>query len=263
MRTALPGCALLLILLALISPSGADDKRPRPAWRALPLVKGDEVAPGWVQVGHGGFVVDDGALRTECDEKGMGLLLYQKEKFGDCQVRVVFKCKDEKSNSGVFVRIDKGILERLKEKPEAVKRGKDGKLSDGELKKLKAASEKGLGPWYAVHRGYEVQICDAGDEFHRTGSVYSLSKAAAPKKKATEWRTMVITLKGKLILVDLDGERLSEFDPDAKGVPKQKEWHEPKREHKRPHSGYLGLQNHDPGDVVYFKEVSVRSLADE
>jgi hypothetical protein len=26
--------------------------------------------------------------------------------------------------------------------------------------------------------------------------------------------------------------------------------------------GYLGLQNHDPGDVVTFKEVSVRPLAD-
>ena len=28
----------------------------------------------------------------------------------------------------------------------------------------------------------------------------------------------------------------------------------------RPVAGYLGLQNHDPGDVVWFKEVSVRSL---
>jgi len=29
-----------------------------------------------------------------------------------------------------------------------------------------------------------------------------------------------------------------------------------KREPKRPTKGYLGFQNHDPGDVVYFKEVS-------
>jgi hypothetical protein len=46
----------------------------------------------------------------------MGLLLYKAERFGDCQVRVVYKSKDSKSNAGVFVRIDDGILERLEEK---------------------------------------------------------------------------------------------------------------------------------------------------
>jgi len=35
---------------------------------------------------------------------------------------------------------------------------------------------------------------------------------------------------------------------------------EPKREPKRPEAGYIGLQNHDPGDIVWFKEVSVRPL---
>jgi hypothetical protein len=65
-----------------------------------------------------------------------------------------------------------------------------------------------------------------------------------------------------LILVDLDGQRVSEFDPEGKDLPKQKEWHEPRRGPKRPLSGYLGLQNHDPGDVVHFKEISVRPLED-
>lgn len=36
---------------------------------------------------------------------------------------------------------------------------------------------------------------------------------------------------------------------------------EPIREIKRPTTGHIGLQNHDPGDVVWFKEVSVRPLA--
>src|SRR5262249_43606951 len=238
------------------------DSKPRPAWKALALVKDVKVAPGWVQIGHGGFAVEDGALRTECDEKGMGLLLYKEEKFGDCEIRVVFRSKDARANSGVFVRIDPGILDRVKEKPAAVRRERDGKLSKGELKKLMEASEKELGPWYAVHHGYEVQICDDSDEYHRTGAVYSLSKAAAPKKKSAEWRTMVITLKGDLVLVDVDGERVSTFDPDSKDVPKAREWYEPKRGPKRPRAGYIGLQNHDPGDVVYFKEVSVRPLGE-
>ena len=56
--------------------------------------------------------MDHGALRTECDPKGLGLLVYKKERLGNCQVRVVFKSKETKSNSGVYVRIADGILEQ-------------------------------------------------------------------------------------------------------------------------------------------------------
>jgi hypothetical protein len=69
-----------------------------------------------------------------------------------------------------------------------------------------------------------------------------------------------LPLQGNLILVDVDGKRLTTFDPDSPKVPPRKQWSEPRREPKRPLSGFIGLQNHDPGDVVYFKEVSVRPL---
>jgi hypothetical protein len=190
----------------------------------------------------------------------MGLLLYRKERFGNCQIRVVFKGKEARSNSGVFVRIDEGILKRLKEKPAAVRRGKGGELPRGELEKLMEASAKEQGPWYAVHHGYEVQICDAEDAYHRTGAIYSLAKAAASPPRPGAWQTLVITLRGNRVLVDLNGKRVTTFDPDGKDVPRGRQWFEPKREPKRPRVGYLGLQNHDPGDVVHFKEVSVRPL---
>src|SRR6185295_7588762 len=61
--------------------------------------------------------------------------------------------------------------------------------------------------------------------------------------------------------VDLDGKRLSSFDATAPNLPERKNWTEPIREGQRPTHGYIGLQNHDPGDVVWFKEVSVRPLA--
>ena len=51
-------------------------------------------------------------------------------------------------------------------------------------------------------------------------------------------------------------------DTASENLPPRKFWHEPKREPKRPVKGYLGLQNHDPGDVIWFKEVSVRPLPD-
>jgi 3-keto-disaccharide hydrolase len=253
-----------LLLIAWAGPGAVMAKAAEPpdrSWRPLALIKDGKVDPNWAHTGWGGFTVDGDTLRAECDEKGMGLLVYRKERFGDCQVRVIYKPKDAKSNSGVFVRIDDGILEHLNEKPAAIRRDKSGELSKESLKALMDASEKEQGPWYAVHHGYEVQICDASDAFHRTGAIYSLAKAAAPPpKEPADWRTMVITLKGNLILVDLDGKRVTTFDPESKDIPRERKWFEPKREPKRPRAGYIGLQNHDPGDIVHFKEVSVRSL---
>jgi hypothetical protein len=261
MRRILPFAALLTASVAWPGGAAGDGQPDRP-WRTLPLITAGKVDKDWAQVGWGRFAVQDGFLRTDCDERGMGLLLYTKEKFGDCEIRVTYRCQDAKSNSGVFVRIDDGVLKRLDEKAPAVRREKDGKLSKEMLGRMMEASDKGLGPWYAVHHGYEVQICDTGDEFHRTGAVYSLSKAAPlPAKPAGEWRTMVITLDGDRVRVGVDGQPLGTFDPGAKDVPARREWFEPRREPRRPRAGYVGLQNHDPGDVVDFKEVSVRPLA--
>jgi hypothetical protein len=217
------------------------------------------------KIGYGGFAVDDGSLRTECSEKGLGLLVYGKENFGDCQIRVVYRSKDAKSNAGVYVRIDDGILKKNNDNHAPAKRDASGSLTKGSLQTFMDASEKEQGPWYAVHHGYEVQICDgAGATYGRTGAVYSLAEATAVSDKPpSEWKAMIITLKGNLVLVDIDGRRVTTFDPESKSVPASREWYEPKREPKRPTTGYIGLQTHDPGDVVYFKEVSVRPLKEK
>ena len=49
-----------------------------------------------------------------------------------------------------------------------------------------------------MHHGYEVQICDSQDEYHRTGAVYSLAKTASlASRPPGEWNTMEITLTDK------------------------------------------------------------------
>jgi hypothetical protein len=236
------------------SPSGAAG-----SWHTLPLITDGEIDPAWQQIGWGGFVVDKGALRTECDERGMGMLLYTREKFGDCQIRIVYRCEKPESNAGVFVRIDDGVLDRIGEKSPAVKRDARGKLSPEMLDLLKEASAKHLGGWYPVHHGFEVQINDAADAAHRTGAIYSLTTAApVPPKPQSEWRTMIISLDGERVIVEVDGARLSIFDANAPDHPPRKNWTEPIREIKRPTHGSIGLQNHDPGDVVWYRELSVR-----
>ena len=250
--------ALAWLVLAAPSVDAADE----PPWRNIPLIENGQVAGGWEHIGWGRFTPVDGALRTDCDERGMGLLVYTREKLGYCQIRVVYRPDNGRSNAGVFIRVDEGIRDFVGEPATAVKRESNGKLSPAMIDKLKAASEAEEGVWYAVHHGFEVQIMDGADPAHRTGAIYSLATAAAaPAAKPDTWRTMIITLDGTQVRVELDGTEVTRFDSAAKDLPPRKQWHEPKRDAQRPTTGYIGLQNHDPGDVVDFKEVSVRPLA--
>lgn len=174
---------------------------------------------GWKMTGPGRFVVEDGMLKTE---GGMGLLYYTGQKFGNDTIRVVFKTTSDRSNSGVFIRLP----------------------------------EQPRDPWYGVHNGYEVQIDAAGDEWHSTGAIYSLSKVTKRAQKPTgEWNTMEIKLDGQKTIVTLNGEKVNEFVGDQP-VPERTKHYEPVRG-PRPDIGYIGLQNHDERSVVYFKEVSV------
>ena len=231
-------------------------------WRNLPLIENGNVAAAWKQAGWGKMVVEGDAIRTEPSEKGLGLLVYTEEKLGNCQIRIVYRPQTPRSNAGVHIRMDDGILNWVGKDSIAVKRDAKGKLPPEMSAKMKEASDKEEGAWYAVHHGYEVQIMDSGDQFHRTGSIYSYAPGAdLPPTPAGEWRTMIITLDGNLVAVELDGKVLTRFDSTTKEVPARKQWYEPKREYVRPEIGYIGLQTHDPGDIVYFREVSVRPLA--
>lgn len=180
---------------------------------------------GWEHVGPGKFVVEDSVLRTE---GGMGLLWYTREQFGNCKIRVVYKTTDAAANSGVFVRI----------------------------------AARPPDPWFAVHHGYEVQICDTQDEYHRTGAIYSLSKSTSlASLPPGQWNTMEITLDGPRVRVSLNGVEVTDFDP-SQPVPARAKDFEPERG-PRPEAGYIGIQNHDDyasGEHVTFKEISVRPL---
>jgi hypothetical protein len=185
-----------------------------------PLFNGENL-DGWEMVGYDEFAIEDGMLKTQ---GGMGLLYYGKEKFGNCTLRVVFKTAGGRGNSGVFIR--------LPEKP------KDA--------------------WYGVHNGFEVQIDAGGDEWHRTGAIYSLSRATKANQKAEgEWNTMDIVLAGKVTTIYLNGEMVNRFDGDMAVVPERKSWYEPVRG-PRPAEGYIGVQNHDEASIVYFREISVK-----
>ena len=188
------------------------------AW--TPLFNGRDLT-GWEHVGPGRFVVENGLLKTE---GGMGLLWFEPRKLGQCRLRVVFRTGGQGGDSGVFIRIP----------------------------------ERPTEPWMPVHRGYEVQIDDSGDDYHRTGVLYSLTRAMARAERVGEWNELEIGLDGRRTWVKLNGAMVTDFTEGAPTPPKREDW-EPDRG-LRPDEGYIGLQNHSSGDTVYFKEVSVGPL---
>jgi hypothetical protein len=187
----------------------------------VPIFNGEDLE-GWEHVGDGRFVVEDGLLRTE---GGMGLLWYTPLKFENAQIKVVYRGA-ETNNSGVYIRIP----------------------------------EKPTEPWMPVHKGYEVQIDDSLDEYHATGTLYSISRAMSAPGKPNEWNEMIITLRGDRTIVDVNGVTVTDFT-EGDPVPERVKDYEPERG-PRPVSGFIGLQNHAEEDTVYFKEVSYR-LMDE
>jgi hypothetical protein len=182
---------------------------------------------GWKHVGPGGDTVVDGLIKTH---GGMGLLYYEGKKFCDCELRVVYKMRDTNDNSGVFIRIPIEPREA----------------------------------WMPVNYGYEVQIdnhpeTSGEDEYHVTGTLYSLTKPLAkPGKPGPEWNTMEITLDGPHTIVSVNGVKVTDYT-EGQPVPAKKFDFEPARG-RRPDCGYIGLQNHSDKDIVFFKTVEYRPL---
>jgi hypothetical protein len=180
---------------------------------------------GWKHVGPGSHYVEDSLIKSR---GGMGLLYWSGEKFGNCQIRVVFRMRDTLDNSGFFIRIP---VEPVEE-------------------------------WMPIHYGYEIQIDNHPeiwdeDEYHYTGTLYSLTKPAAkPGKPGPEWNTFEITLQGSRTVVMVNGIVVTDYR-EGDPVPDRAYDFEPIRG-PRPDYGYIGIQNHDDENVVFFKEISVK-----
>ena len=201
------------------------DKHPADKWRQL--FNGTDLT-GWTHVGKGSMSIENGMIRGQ---GGLGLLYWTKEKFSNCTLRVVYRMQKENSNSGVFIRIP---IEPREE-------------------------------WMPVYYGYEVQIdnhpeASKEDEYHVTGTLYSLTKPLAkPGKPGPQWNTMDITLDGPRTIVYVNGIKVTDYK-EGDPVAARKFYFEPYHG-LRPDTGYIGLQNHGDNDVVYFKEVSVKPLS--
>jgi hypothetical protein len=128
--------------------------------------------------GPGSFTVENGALVSH---GGMGLLWYQRRRFGDFELEVDWKVRQPCANSGIFVRF----------------------------------ADPPASPLDAVSAGYEVQIddCDPDGPHQRTAAIYDVQPATRDASRpAGRWNRYRIRVVGQHYTVFLNGARVNDFD---------------------------------------------------
>ncbi len=106
--------------------------------------------------------------------------------------------------------------------------------------------DPGNDPWIAVKQGYEIQICGNESHKNKTGAIYDIQPGIHPDMKVGEWNTYKIITAGDQIGIILNDKLINIFEcQDGRGDV----------------SGYFGLQNHDDGSPVQFRNVKVHELA--
>lgn len=137
---------------------------------------------GWNHYGPGYFELDakTGVLKGQ---GGMGLLWYAEKKYKDFILELDYKCADEFTNSGVFLRV-----------PEVP-------ISDD-----------------YIYHSFEIQINPAGKDIHKTAAVYD---AKAPMKDAFyppgEWNHLKISFVGNRIMIEVNGELVLDWEAEPQG----------------------------------------------
>jgi hypothetical protein len=101
-------------------------------------------------------------------------------------------------------------------------------------------------PWVAVREGYEIQISGREINKNATGSIYDIqAPTAIPLLEDGAWNTMkihTVTTGDQTIAVELNGKLINLFSPSKGRGDKE---------------GYFGIQNHDAGSPVKFRNITV------
>jgi hypothetical protein len=138
---------------------------------------------GWNHYGPGYFDLDpeSGVLTSH---GGMGLFWYAVKQYGDFVLDLEFKCADDKTNSGIFLRVP------------AVPASDD-----------------------YIYHSFEIQINDAAEEgIHQTAAVYDAEAPSARVSKAPgEWNRFRITFQGSHLTVELNGQQVIDWEAEPRG----------------------------------------------
>jgi len=108
--------------------------------------------------------------------------------------------------------------------------------------------QKGGWPVY----GYESQVNVTHGDPVKTGSLYGVVKVFSTPAKDNKWWTQTIIVRGKRIIIKIDGKTIFEYvEPEGVKGPRKLS------------KGLFALQQHDPGSVVRYKNIMVKRLPDD
>jgi hypothetical protein len=106
-------------------------------------------------------------------------------------------------------------------------------------------------------RGYEVQVNNSHSDDVRTGSLYDIVDVKEVYVHDYQWFTEYIKVNGKRVIVKINDITVVDYtEPEH---PLRDTASHPFRLISH---GTFALQGHDPGSIVYFKNVVVRPLPD-
>jgi hypothetical protein len=97
--------------------------------------------------------------------------------------------------------------------------------------------------------GFEVQVNNSHTDWRRTGSLYGINDVRDSAAKDNEWFTQHIIVDGRQITVLVNGKPVMQYAVPEEG-----------RRSRKLSSGTFALQGHDPGSMIYYKNIMVRPL---
>ena len=104
-------------------------------------------------------------------------------------------------------------------------------------------------------KGHEAQVNNSYvKDPRKTGSLYQVKDVAESPVKDGEWFTYHIIVKGKQVTLKVNGKVTADWtQPDDYKPPE-------KRPGRALDHGTIALQGHDPGSVVWFRNIRIKPL---
>lgn len=103
-------------------------------------------------------------------------------------------------------------------------------------------------------QGYEVQVNNSQSDWKRTGSLYNIVDVKETYVTDDEWYTEYIKVEGKRIIVKINDIVVVDYTEPEK--PKRDDG----QKNRLLSSGTFAFQGHDPGSVVFYKDIMVKPL---
>jgi len=102
--------------------------------------------------------------------------------------------------------------------------------------------------------GYEVQVNNSQQDWRRTGSLYAIADVKENYASDNEWYTEYVKVEGNRIIVKINDTVTVDYTQPENPLRGDGE------KERILKGGTFALQGHDPGSVVFYKDIMVRVI---